>query len=126
MSRSALLLVAVVIAGCGSDDSSDETGGTTPAAGSSGTVELVATDFEFDPSTVAVAAAGTTTVRLTNDGGTTHALEIDGQGIEEETDEIGPGESAVVTVDLEPGEYELYCPVGNHADEGMVGTLTVE
>jgi uncharacterized cupredoxin-like copper-binding protein len=123
--RSALLLVAVLIAGCGSDDSSDETGGPTATAGPSGTVEVVATDFEFDQRTVEVDAAGTTTFRLTNDGGTTHALQIDGQGVEEETDEIGPGESAEVTVDLTAGEYELYCPVGNHRSLGMEGRLVV-
>jgi uncharacterized cupredoxin-like copper-binding protein len=26
---------------------------------------------------------------------------------------------------IEAGEYEFYCPVGNHKDAGMEGTLTV-
>jgi plastocyanin len=124
--RFALLLVVALLAGCGSDDNSDEAGGTTAEpAGSGSTVELVATDFKFGPSTVNVGAAGSTTFRLTNDGGTTHALEIEGQGVEEETDEIGPGESAEVTVDLKAGEYEFYCPVSNHRELGMEGTLVV-
>jgi plastocyanin len=123
--RFALLLLVALLAGCGSDD--DESSGTTeePGAASGEAVELVATDFKFDQSTVSVDAAGNTTFRLTNDGGTTHALEIEGQGVEEETDEIGPGESAEVTVDLEAGEYEFYCPVSNHRDLGMEGTLVV-
>ena len=125
MKRSVLLLALVVLAGCGSDDSSDEAASTTAASSSGPAVELVATDFKFDPSTVDVDAAGQTTFRLTNDGGTGHALEIEGQGIEEETDEIGPGESAEVTVDLKPGQYEFYCPVGNHRSLGMEGTLVV-
>ncbi len=54
-----------------------------------------------------------------------HALEVEGNGVEEETDTIGPGESTELTVDLEEGEYEIYCPVGNHKAMGMVGTLTV-
>jgi plastocyanin len=29
-------------------------------------------------------------------------------------------------VDLKPGEYEYYCPVGNHKAEGMEGTLSVQ
>jgi plastocyanin len=120
-----LLLVVALVAGCGSDD--EESSGTTEATGAATgeTVELTATDFKFDQSTVNVDAAGSTTFRLTNDGGTTHALEIEGQGIEEETDEIGPGESAEVTVDLEAGQYEFYCPVSNHKDLGMEGTLVV-
>jgi uncharacterized cupredoxin-like copper-binding protein len=28
-------------------------------------------------------------------------------------------------MNLEPGEYKFYCPVGNHEQAGMVGTLTV-
>ncbi|HEX2097708.1 MAG TPA: plastocyanin/azurin family copper-binding protein [Rubrobacteraceae bacterium] len=54
-----------------------------------------------------------------------HALEIEGNGIEEETDDIEPGGSAELEVNLEPGTYELYCPVGNHEERGMVGTVTV-
>ena len=36
------------------------------------------------------------------------------------------GGKASVTADLEAGTYEFYCPVGNHKDGGMEGTLTVE
>jgi uncharacterized cupredoxin-like copper-binding protein len=120
-----LLLVVVLVAGCGSDDSSDETGATTAASGSGATVDLVATDFKFDRSSIDVDAAGKTTFRLKNEGGTEHALEVEGQGIEEELDEIGPGESAELTVDLKPGKYEFYCPVSNHRSLGMEGTLVV-
>ena len=125
MRRFALLLLVALLAGCGSDD--NESSGTTEEteASSGATVELVATDFKFDQSTVNVDAAGTTTFRLTNDGGTTHGLEIEGQGIEEEAEEIGPGESTEVTVDLKAGQYEFYCPVSNHRELGMEGTLVV-
>ena len=121
MKRLALLLALLAVAaGCGSDDSSDES-----TAESANTVDVVASDFKFDPSSLSVDAAGRTTFRLTNNGGTTHALEIEGNGIEEETDEIGPGESADVTVDLKDGRYEFYCPVDGHREQGMEGTLVV-
>jgi uncharacterized cupredoxin-like copper-binding protein len=115
-----LLVLLAVAAGCGSDDSSDES-----TAESANTVDVVASDFKFDPGSLSVDAAGKTTFRLTNNGGTTHALEIEGNGIEEETDEIGPGESAEVTVDLKDGRYEFYCPVDGHREQGMEGTLVV-
>ena len=77
------------------------------------------------PATVTIDAPGTYTFEATNDGGVDHALEIEGSGIEEETETIGPGESASVTVDLESGTYEMYCPIGNHRDLGMSGEVTV-
>ena len=123
MRRFVLLTVvipaALLLAGCGSDD--DE-GGETSGGQS---VELVATEFAFDPADVSVDAAGETTFTVSNEGQFPHALEIEGNGIGEGTDELAPGESGSVSVDLEPGEYELYCPVGDHRDQGMEGTLVV-
>jgi plastocyanin len=116
-----LFLAALLLAGCGSDDGDDEGGESSGGQ----TVEVVATEFAFDPADVSVDEAGETTFTVSNEGEFPHALEIEGNGIEEETEELGPGESGSVTVDLEPGEYELYCPVGDHRERGMVGTLVV-
>jgi plastocyanin len=123
MRRVLPLLAVVLLAGCGSDESNDQAAGTT--AGGRGSVEITATDFKFDPSTVELAKSGEMTFTLVNDGQTTHALEIEGQGIEEETDEIDGGATTELTVGLEPGEYEFYCPVDDHREMGMEGTLTV-
>jgi uncharacterized cupredoxin-like copper-binding protein len=70
--------------------------------------------------------AGTYTFVATNSGQTTHALEIEGQGIEEETAELAPGEEGELAVTLEPGDYELYCPVDGHKDMGMKVDITVK
>jgi uncharacterized cupredoxin-like copper-binding protein len=70
--------------------------------------------------------AGPTTFAITNDGTTEHNFEVEGQGIEEELPEnLAPGASGMLTVDLAPGTYEVYCPVGDHAGEGMRLELTV-
>ncbi len=116
-----LLPVLLLVAACGSAD--DDDGGAD--AGGGQTVDLVATDFAFDPADVTVENAGETTFTVSNEGEFPHALEVEGNGIEEETDELGPGESGSLTVELEPGEYVVYCPVGDHRDRGMEGTLVV-
>jgi uncharacterized cupredoxin-like copper-binding protein len=61
-----------------------------------------------------------------NSGSTTHALEIEGKGVEEETKGIDPGQSAELKVSLKPGKYEIYCPVDGHKEQGMEGAVTVK
>ena len=118
-----LLLAVLVSAGCGSDDNGETTGDTGAAGGES--VALTATEFKFDPADVTVDTAGQVTFTVTNDGQETHALEVEGNGVEEETDSIAAGESGTLTVDLEPGEYEFYCPIDGHREQGMEGKLVV-
>jgi uncharacterized cupredoxin-like copper-binding protein len=54
-----------------------------------------------------------------------HAIEVEGQGVEEEGKVVEKGGVSQVSADLKAGEYEFYCPVDNHKDAGMEGTLTV-
>ncbi|MGH2996790.1 MAG: cupredoxin domain-containing protein [Gaiellaceae bacterium] len=118
-SAAALAAAALLLAGCGSEEE-------PPAAGSSAeTFEIVETDFSLEPASVEIEEAGTYTFRAVNRGQAQHALELEGGGVEEQTKTIGPGESAELTAKLEAGEYELYCPVGDHKDRGMEGTVTV-
>ena len=112
----------LLVAGCGGDNGEETTPTTTASAE---TFTISETDFALSPSTVNVDAPGTYTFEATNDGDTDHALEIEGNGIEEETDTIAPGESASVTVDLEAGTYEMYCPIDGHRAQGMEGEITV-
>ena len=59
---------------------------------------------------------------VTNDGSQVHNLVIDGDG---RTADLASGESETLPVDLEAGEYEVYCSITGHRDSGMEGTLTV-
>ena len=115
-----VVALTFVVAGCGGDDGEEATNGTSQE-----TFSISESDFTLTPPTVAIDAPGTYTFEATNDGGVDHALEIEGNGVEEETETIAPGESASVTVDLETGTYEMYCPIGNHRDLGMSGEVTV-
>lgn len=89
--------------------------------------EVVAVELdEFEVRMPSKLAAGPTTFRVTNVGGAEHNFEVEGQGIEEEFEEnLRPGEVKEMTLDLQPGTYEVYCPVGNHEDMGMRLELTV-
>jgi uncharacterized cupredoxin-like copper-binding protein len=80
----------------------------------------------LDPAEITLDRPGTYLFRASNSGEAEHALEIEGEGIEEETEDIQPGESTLLEVNLDPGIYKLYCPVGDHEERGMVGTVTVE
>jgi uncharacterized cupredoxin-like copper-binding protein len=87
-------------------------------------VDVSLTEFAIDMPTEL--PAGPTTFVVTNDGTIEHSLEIEGQGIEEELEpHLQPGESGTLEVDLAPGTYEVYCPVGNHREQGMELELTV-
>jgi plastocyanin len=116
----ALAAVLVAAAGCGSEEES-----SAPAGSATETITITETDFALDPSTVTLEEEGTYTFRVVNDGAVDHALEIEGEGVESETDTIAPGESAEVTVELTGGTFELYCPIDGHADQGMKGSVEV-
>ena len=127
--------VAVPMVGCGSSsDDNSTTNAATPAAttgggasSASGTVDLTATDFKFDPSDPTV-KSGDVTFNLKNDGQTSHSLEIeDVNGQDQEIEgEVSPGQSGTLKVNLPPGKYEFYCPVANHKEMGMEGEITVK
>jgi plastocyanin len=117
---------ALTAAGCGGDDDSSSGGGTSSSSGGGGQTLTVTADpggaISWDK-TKLDANAGNVTLKLVNDSDTPHAIEVEGNGVEEETKTITKS-SADVTVDLKPGTYEYYCPVGQHR-KTMKGTLTV-
>jgi plastocyanin len=137
LSRSPLPLLAagvvLVIGGCGGGGDVDSAAtAPSPATSSAATggdkgtvINVDERDFSIEIPSMEL-AAGTYTFVATNSGQTTHALEIEGQGIEEETADLAPGDEGELTVTLEPGEYELYCPVDDHKDMGMKVDLTVK
>ena len=137
MIRSLATLAAVLVlglAGCGGDDepSSGGNGGNGSSGGGSGgggeQLALSAPEdgsLKFDK-TELDAKAGTVTINFDNQSQSVpHAVEIEGNGVEEKSDTVTGGKASV-TADLKAGEYKFYCPVGNHAQAGMEGTLTVK
>src|SRR5215207_2410926 len=89
------------------------------------TIQISETEFKLEPATVTIDAPGVYTFHAVNDGSTDHALEIEGEGTETETENIAPGESADLKVELKKGTFEMYCPVDSHKDMGMKGSIAV-
>jgi hypothetical protein len=71
--------------------------------------------------------AGTITFNITNAGTIPHAFEVEGGGVEKETPVMQPGATTSLTLALAPGQYEVYCPVGedSHKKMGMLAHLDV-
>ena len=65
--------------------------------------------------------------RFENKGSLPNDLHVrDGDDDRGGTDVIGQGESADAELSLAPGDYELFCSVGDHAELGMTGDLKLQ
>ena len=121
-------IAVLALAGCGGDDE-EPAGGGGSSSSSGGENITIAADpggaLKFDK-TELTAKAGKVTITMDNPSDVPHAVEIEGNGVEEAGKTVGKGEKSIATADLKAGTYDFYCPVGNHRAEGMEGKLTVE
>ena len=119
-----LLPAALLLASCGG-------GGSTGSSASKGgavvkTIQISEKEFPLTPSTVHLSKTGTYEFEATNNGTTTHALEIEGNGVEEKSGDISPGSKMTLRVTFsKAGSYEMYCPIDGHKAQGMKGSITV-
>ena len=137
MTRTIATLASVLLlalAGCGGNESKPNAGSNKSGSSSSGSsggggqqIALAAPEdgsLKFDK-TELEGKAGTVTINFDNPSSTPHAVEIEGNGVEETTETVTGKDAPPITVDLKPGEYTYYCPVGDHRAAGMEGKLTV-
>jgi plastocyanin len=129
-----LASLALIAAGCGGDDDDETTSATTTteesatgptgAEGDTGASasEISMTEYSFDPSDPTVASGDS--LEVVNDGELPHNLTVEDTDLA--TSDLDAGGSEELTVDLDPGDYEFICTIGDHAAQGMTGTLTVE
>jgi uncharacterized cupredoxin-like copper-binding protein len=97
---------------------------TPPDEKAGATVEVHLSEYAIDmPREL---PPGPTTFLLQNQGGKQHSFKIEGPGIDVMVETlIKPRTTATLQVALQPGEYKVYCPMGNHAAKGMTTTLVV-
>lgn len=141
LSLTALLCsLAIVAAGCGGDDNSSsssssgsgsDTSTTEQSSGGGGgaaqTLKISADPggaLKFDKSSL-TAKAGKVTIVMDNPSSLPHAVEIEGNGVEEAGDTVEKGGVSKATATVKAGTYDFYCPVDGHRAAGMEGKLTV-
>jgi high-affinity iron transporter len=115
-----LLALGSVACSAGGSDAS-----TTPAPPADTTIDVTATEYQFDPSTL-TAPAGSVAFRVTNNGTEEHEFEIfKGDQVVDEIEGLVPGLDRTLTVTLEAGDYTFACLLNGHDAAGMTGTLTI-
>lgn len=122
IARTLILSIAIplLVAGCAG-------GGRRGAELPPGVVQVSEKEFSIDPSPKSV-SAGKVTFRVKNDGSIEHNFVVfsaDNKKLAE-VDNIKPGQSQEVVVQLQPGEYRLVCTVAGHEQAGMSATVRVQ
>lgn len=116
----ATALLLLVLSACVTDESNENEG--RPPAGD----RYVLVQLNDDEMTLASeVTAGTVSFEIENNGAVDHAFAIEGPGVSERTDDLGPLDREVLTVNLEPGTYTVFSPVGDDRDNGLEATLEV-
>src|SRR5687768_9513922 len=126
----ALAALLLIGAACGSDDDTGGTptggGGASPTTGGAGeddgasgsaAVTVQVNNFLFAPSDIEVAAGSEIEVKNGN-ANTPHTFTVEGTHVDVE---LSPMDSEDVTIDLDPGSYDVICRFHGQ----MTATLTV-
>jgi iron uptake system component EfeO len=105
----AISLASLAIAGCSSDNKSDK---STPAGGGATQVIAITLTNKGCAPPKSEVPAGPTKFEIKNDGGTKVAeVELmQGDKILAEKENLASGFSGSFSLDLKPGQYDLYCP----------------
>ncbi|MCE5290704.1 MAG: hypothetical protein LLG14_15895 [Nocardiaceae bacterium] len=123
-------MAALALTGC--SNSQESSTATTSAAATTSESTVAGTKIDVMESEYSIELSqqdfkpGKYTFVVMNHGQRPHDLAIKGPGIDEQkSSTVTNGETTELTVDLEKGEYELWCTVGDHKDLGMDVKITV-
>ena len=116
-----LLPLSLLLTACGGSSGTSAGGEAVEQ-----TIQISEKEYSLTPAAITVSGTGTYEFKVTNNGKIAHALELEGNGVEEKTGDIQPGAAATLRVTLDKdGSYELYCPIDGHRNQGMHGTVSV-
>lgn len=123
----ATLLVGMVVLIAGSPEPAGSPAATATGEGNqtelvgSSEITVIGTEFAFDPDEIVLNPGAT--IILDNQGLVIHNMEI--EGVPGFVIEAQAGQSASGTVDVDPGDYVIFCSIPGHREAGMEGTLIV-
>jgi plastocyanin len=129
-----VVVLALGLTACGGVDDSGADALTTRRAGlatvsAGGSIGTEVTARESDDAITLSETSltvGTHTFVVRNTGSVSHSLTIEGPGgVDPTSDTVDSGGSTTLTVTLQAGDYELYCPIGDQRAMGMETTLRV-
>jgi len=109
------VMAVAALAGCGGH-------GSKSGAGGSQATRVTATETEFKIQLSQQSFnPGTYTFVAVNNGTLAHSLEINGPGVSNRRigGTIGPNQAKSLTVALQKGAYDVFCPVPGHKQQGM-------
>ena len=69
---------------------------------------------------------GLTVFEVTNEGEKEHSFVIEGLDVMQRLEEnLKPGETRTISVELKPSGYNIYCPIDNHKNMGMASVIRI-
>lgn len=87
-----------------------------------GKVEIALKEYEMLPGRIRT-RPGAVTFVLRNEGRFAHNFHVEGPGVDATAEKFSPGRTVRLQVALQEGEYKISCPLSNHDQRGMHGTL---
>jgi plastocyanin len=90
----------------------------------SGRVEISLKEYVMKPGRLRT-RPGKVTFVLRNDGRFAHNFHVEGPGVDAHAEKFSPGRTIRLEAALQEGEYRISCPLSNHDERGMRGTLLV-
>ncbi|NIV91311.1 hypothetical protein GWN42_00535, partial [candidate division KSB1 bacterium] len=105
-----LTLSSLSLIGCQKKEEAEQTEVSDQSASVPDTVEVELTEYEIDmPVTM---TAGPKVFKIKNTGQADHNIAIEGQEINQALEQdLKSGESGTMQIQLQPGDYDVYCPV---------------
>jgi uncharacterized cupredoxin-like copper-binding protein len=98
---------------------------TSAGAAETRTIEIKATEFAFEPSSITVAAGEKVNLKLVNTGNLSHNIHFKGASITTETVQGGDSDTITFTANAD-GTIEFFCNVPGHQQAGMIGEMVVK